>query len=156
MILYASQFEVPDWTPRLAKLGILRPVRWNVEPGVSLNLDSRDLVSLNILRSRMWQPEVWDSLNGALPEGGVLLDVGAHIGYFSLKGAVKAGTKGRVVSFEPNPETLVQLHSNIEASGVTGIVTVEPIGNATVAFAGIVTPPVVIEMCEPRSVSASV
>ena len=119
--------EVPDWTPKLARYGILRPVRWRVEPSVSLNLDSRDLVSLNILRSRMWQPEVWDSLNGALPEGGVLLDVGAHIGYFSLKGAAKTGPKGRVVAFEPNPETLVQLRSNIEASEVSGIVTVSPI-----------------------------
>ena len=119
--------ENPDWTMKLARYGILRPVRWNVEPKVSLNLDARDLVSLNILRTREWQPEVWDSLKSALPEGGVLLDVGAHIGYFSLKGAAKTGAKGRVISFEPNPETLVQLRSNIEASGAAGIVTVAPI-----------------------------
>src|SRR4051812_44560205 len=78
--------EPQDWTPRLAQLGIVRPVRMQLEPGVSLNLDPRDLVSVSILRSHEWQAEVWDSLKSRLGPGAVLLDVGAHIGIFSLKG----------------------------------------------------------------------
>jgi hypothetical protein len=89
--------ERPDWTPRLAKLGILRPVRMQIERGVSLNLDPEDLVSVSILRSHEWQPEIWESLKTRLGPGAVLLDVGAHIGIFSLKGAVAVGAQGRVV-----------------------------------------------------------
>ena len=119
--------ERPDWTPRLAQLGIVRPVRMQVEQGVSLNLDPRDLVSVSILRSHEWQAGVWTALNSRLAPGAVLLDVGAHIGYFSLKGAAKVGPTGRIVSIEPNPETVVQLRSNVAASHVESIVTVEPI-----------------------------
>ena len=119
--------ERPEWTPRLIKWGILRPVRVQVEQGVSLNLDPGDLVSYSILKNREWQPGVWTALDSRLGPGAVLLDVGAHIGYFSLKGAAKVGPKGRVVSFEPNPETLVQLRSNVAASQVESTVTVEPI-----------------------------
>ncbi len=119
--------ERQDWTPTLAKWGIVRPVRMQLEPGVSLNLDPQDLVSVSILRSHEWQAGVWTALNSRLMPGAVLLDVGAHIGYFSMKGAAKVGPKGRVVSFEPNPETLVQLRSNVDASHVESIVTVEPI-----------------------------
>ena len=119
--------ENQAWTPNLAKIGVLRPVRMQVEQGVSLNLDPRDLVSVSILRSHAWQTEVWDSLSSVLKPGGVLLDVGAHIGYFSLKGAARVGPSGRVVSFEPNPETLVELRSNVAASHVESIVTVAPV-----------------------------
>lgn len=119
--------ERQDWTPVLAKWGIVRPVRMQVDQGVSLNLDPQDLVSVSILRSHEWQPGVWTALQSRLMPGAVLLDVGAHIGYFSLKGAAMVGPKGRVLSFEPNPETLVQLRSNVEASHVESIVTVEPI-----------------------------
>src|SRR3978361_1387999 len=58
--------ERPEWTPRLPKLGLLRPGRMQVEQGVSLNLDPLDLVSASILRSREWQPEVWDALKSRL------------------------------------------------------------------------------------------
>lgn len=119
--------EQPAWTPRLAKVGILRPVRMQVAPNVSMNLDPADLVSLTILRTRAWQPEVWDSLKSRLGPGAVLIDVGAHIGTFTLLGAARVGPSGKVIAFEPNPETLVKLRSNIEASNAASIVTVEPI-----------------------------
>lgn len=121
------RYEDPKWTPRLITARFLRPVRMQVERGVSLNLDPGDLVSHSILATREWQPEVWNSLNASLPEGGVMLDVGAHIGYFTLKGAAKAGPNGRVIAFEPNPETIAELKSNIEISGVSKTVTIEPI-----------------------------
>lgn len=119
--------ERPEWTPRLVKFGILRPVRMQVANGVNMKLDPGDLVSLTILRTRAWQPEIWDSLNTRLGPGAVLIDVGAHIGIFTLQGAARVGPTGKVIAFEPNPETLVQLRSNIAASNEGSIVTVEPI-----------------------------
>jgi FkbM family methyltransferase len=112
--------------PALLKAGILRPVRLQIEPGVSFLLDPRDFVPLTILRTGEWQPEVWESLSPSLSEGRVFMDVGAHIGYFTLKAAVRVGKTGRVVAFEPNPETLALLRGNIEASQAQNV-TVEPI-----------------------------
>lgn len=115
-----------DLEPALLTLGILAPARVRVERGLTFYLDPRDLVPVNILRTGEWQPEVWKSLLPSLNEGSVFLDVGAHIGYFSLKAAPRVGKTGRVVSFEPNPGTVQLLRDNVAANGRDNIV-VEPV-----------------------------
>lgn len=114
--------------PALVRIGLLRPVRVEVEPRVSLLLDPADDISRTILVSRAgrWEPEVWRSISSGLSDGAVFFDVGAHIGYDSLKAAVTVGDRGRVVAFEPNPNTLTQLRSNIDASGARNVI-VQPI-----------------------------
>ncbi|HEX4594781.1 MAG TPA: FkbM family methyltransferase [Bryobacteraceae bacterium] len=112
--------------PFLRTIGVLRPVRIQVERGFNLLLDPRDLVPLTILKTREWQPEVWRSVSPVLSEGSVFFDVGAHIGYFSMKAAVQVGKTGRVVSFEPNPEILKQLRDNVAANHFQNVI-VEPI-----------------------------
>jgi FkbM family methyltransferase len=115
-----------DTEPFLRGIGMLHPVRVQVERGFSLLLDPRDLVPLTILRTKEWQPEVWNSVSPALSEGSVFFDVGAHIGYFSMKAAVQVGTSGRVVSFEPNPEILKLLRDNVASNHFQNVI-VEPI-----------------------------
>src|SRR5258708_5927724 len=112
--------------PAMRRIGVLRPARVEVEPGISFFLDPGDLVPLTILRTGSWQPEVWDSLSPRLGEGAVMLDVGAHIGYFSIKGSRKVGKSGRVIAFEPNPEILKLLRDNVAANHAANVV-VEPI-----------------------------
>lgn len=121
-----GRWAVQDLVPVMCKLGILGPVRREVEPGVSFLLDPRDLVPVTILRIGKWQPEVWDSVSPVLSQGSVFLDVGAHIGYFSLKASVRVGPTGHVVAFEPNPETLKLLRDNIAVSKAANVI-VEPI-----------------------------
>jgi FkbM family methyltransferase len=108
--------------PVLRQIGLLHPVRVQVERGFSLLLDPRDLVPVTILRTRQWQPEVWNSVSPVLSEGSVFFDVGAHIGYFSMKAAVQVGKSGRVVAFEPNPEILKQLRDNVEANHFQNVI----------------------------------
>ena len=112
--------------PAMLRTGLLGPARIEVEPGISFLLDPRDMVPVNILRSGEWQPEIWRSLSPALSEGSVFLDVGAHIGYFSIKAARKVGAAGRVIAFEPNPETLQLLRDNVAADRAANV-TVEPV-----------------------------
>lgn len=111
--------------PVLIKIGVL-PVRAEIEPGVSLFLDPRDLIMRTILETGEWEPENWQAISTSLSEGAVFLDVGAHIGYDSLKAAVKVGKSGLVVSFEPNPDTLKLLRDNVAASNAANVI-VEPI-----------------------------
>jgi FkbM family methyltransferase len=112
--------------PFLRKVGFLRPVRIEVEPGISFLLDSRDLVPSTILKTGEWQPEVWNSIVLKLSEGAVFFDVGAHIGYFSMKAARRVGKSGQVVAFERNPEILKLLRDNVAANHADNV-TVEPI-----------------------------
>lgn len=48
---------------------------------------------------------------GLLPEGGVFLDIGAHVGNYTLRAARKAS---RVIAIEANPDTATRLLDNIE------------------------------------------
>lgn len=121
-----GRYALEKLEPVLCKTGVLAPVRLEVEPHLSFFLNPLDVVPVTILRSGTWQPEVWQSLQSALGPGSVFFDVGAHIGYFTIKGAARVGDTGRVVAFEPNPETLKLLNDNVTANRA-GNITVEPI-----------------------------
>lgn len=71
------------------------------------------------LRGRWWLPagggKVWRVLGGTYEEeqtrlfervvapGETVLDLGAHLGYYTLLASLLAGREGRVVAFEPDP-----------------------------------------------------
>lgn len=121
-----GKWNAEDLAPAMWKIGVIRPARIEVEPGISFLLDPRDLIAVSILRGGGWQPEVWNSISPSLSEGGVFLDVGAHIGYFSMKASPRVGKAGHVLAFEPNPETLVLLRDNVTANHADNVI-VEPI-----------------------------
>jgi FkbM family methyltransferase len=103
------------------------PVWVQIEPGVTMWLDPYDLVSGGILASGQWEPKTWHALEQHTPAGGTFIDVGAHIGWYSLKAAKAVGPKGRVIAVEPNPETLRTLRDNIRASGAGAVIIVAPV-----------------------------
>jgi FkbM family methyltransferase len=59
-----------------------------------------------------------------LKPGMVFLDVGAHIGWYTLHAARTVGTTGRVYSFEPYPPNAEVLERNVEANGLEEVVRV--------------------------------
>ena len=52
----------------------------------------------------------------------VIIDVGAHVGYYSLLAARQVGPTGRVYAFEPDSSNHDLLLGNIERNGYTNIV----------------------------------
>jgi FkbM family methyltransferase len=96
-----------------------------VEASVSILIDPSDLVHRHILTRGTWEPGTWRIIDSHLPPGGAFVDVGAHIGYHSLKAAKKVGPSGRVLAIEPNPATVRQLRENVAASGAAQIVVWE-------------------------------
>ena len=57
----------------------------------------------------LYEPEVSGLLVRALRPGDHFVDIGAHVGYFSLFSASLVGPEGRVFSFEPDPRNYAQL-----------------------------------------------
>ncbi len=53
--------------------------------------------------------------------GDVVLDVGAHIGCFTLKAAKEAGPEGKVISFEPSSENFKLLSLNVNSNDYTNV-----------------------------------
>jgi FkbM family methyltransferase len=102
------------------------PVWVEVEPRMAMLLDPNDLVQSNIMGSGAWEPETWGLISKHLGSGRVFVDVGAHVGYYSLKAAKVVGPQGRVLAIEPNPDTLSVLRENVAANHYS-MVTVEPV-----------------------------
>ena len=55
---------------------------------------------------------------------------GAHRGYHALIAARQVGPRGRVVAFEPNPESYRALRANVRRNGYADRVTALPLGVA--------------------------
>jgi FkbM family methyltransferase len=103
------------------------PVWVQTEPGVTMLLDPYDVVSEVILVTGDWEPKTWNALAQHIPAGGTFIDVGAHIGTYSLKAAKLVGPQGRVIAVEPNHDTLLKLQDNIRASGAGAVILVAPV-----------------------------
>ena len=114
--------------PRLIQPALqpFTPVWVQVEPGMKMLLDPYDYVSREILETGVWEPDSWAAIQQHLGPGATFVDVGAHIGYYSLKAGPVVGPTGHIVAVEPNPETIQKLNGNIQASGVRTI-TVAPV-----------------------------
>jgi len=121
-------FEHGVALPRLIQPAFrpLVPVWVQVEPDIKMWLDPEDYVSRQILETGKWEPASWTALQNHLGPGATFVDVGAHIGYYSLKAARLVGAGGHVIAVEPNPETIGKLRANLRASAA-GMVTVEPV-----------------------------
>jgi ubiquinone/menaquinone biosynthesis C-methylase UbiE len=57
----------------------------------------------------------------AIPEGAVVADIGAGVGYYSLKIASIVGSKGKVYATDIQPEMLRLLRKRIEKAGVRNV-----------------------------------
>ena len=60
----------------------------------------------------------------SIQAGMTVLDVGAHLGKYSLLAAQKVGDTGKVVSFEPHPRTFSYLKTNIADNKVDKVTSI--------------------------------
>ena len=103
------------------KVGWLSSEWYEFRPGLWMQLDARDLIQQTILLEGVWDPLLTRFIESTLRPGDVFIDVGAHVGYFTLLASRRVGTTGRVLSIEPNPSTLDQLQQNIERSRLPNV-----------------------------------
>jgi len=81
-----------------------------------------------------YEHEVRRRLKTLVRPGDTVLDIGAHIGLFSVVAARWVGPGGRVVAFEPSPETRAALVDHLELNRVRDRVDVR--GEAIAAVSG--------------------
>lgn len=67
---------------------------------------------LELLRQKH-EPETTRLLDSLIEPGMTVLDIGAHVGYYSRRFGERVGRNGRVFSFEPHPRTYQTLQTNI-------------------------------------------
>ena len=82
--------------------------------GRKMFLDEHDSLKLSIYPYVVEQTEFFKK---NIKEGDVVLDLGAHIGYFTCLFAQLVGESGKVFSFEPEPNNFKLLKKNVEVNG---------------------------------------
>jgi len=83
-------------------------------------LDSID--SLGVFTKGIHEPFTTEFFKKQIKNGDVILDIGAHIGYYTLLFAKLAGEKGKVYAFEPHPGNFALLKKNVEINGYQNVV----------------------------------
>jgi FkbM family methyltransferase len=104
----------------------MAPIWYQVEPNIRMQLDPADEGPLTILETGVYEPVSFAMVSEHLTAGATFIDVGANIGYYSLKAAPLVGAAGHVIAIEPNPEVLQELRVNLAASGAK-VVAVAPV-----------------------------
>jgi len=75
-----------------------------------------------------WEAWITRLMLGFIKPGFVCVDVGANVGYFTLVMAELAGEGGRVIAYEPEPETFDLLVRNVRDNGFAGRVRCREVG----------------------------
>ena len=70
---------------------------------------------------RDYEPAKQSFLEAMCPEGGTVIDGGAHIGLFSVVMARAVGPAGRVLAFEPTPDSRAVLYRTLELNGLDNV-----------------------------------
>lgn len=95
---------------------------------ITLSLDPDQMSQrfmLNDLNSgRLYESETSQFLGAVLAKGDTFIDVGAHVGYFSMLAAALVGPTGRVVSFEPDTSNYAHLLDHIERNAAGQVLPV--------------------------------
>jgi len=92
--------------------------------GAYLRVDMADMVGRVLATSGIWEPNVTAIFRHLLSPGDVCLDVGAHIGYYTLLASKLVEPGGHVYALEPSPKVFARLDANLarnQAANVTAL-----------------------------------
>jgi FkbM family methyltransferase len=75
----------------------------------------------DLLDGGRYEPASSAYMERTVKPGDTVIDVGAHIGYFTLLLAALVGPKGRVFAFEPHPDNYQRLLQHLAINGLTNV-----------------------------------
>lgn len=88
-----------------------------------------------MLRSGIFEPETVALLRAVTPVGGVVLDVGANVGYLTALASRWVGRHGHVYAFEPVAATRQRLLRNLMLNACTNVTVLDAACGAAVSLA---------------------
>jgi FkbM family methyltransferase len=129
--------RMPALLPRPLRARLYRSLSWplatklaaetevQVVGGSRMVVRTDDLIGRVIAISGVWEPNLTAPFMRALAPGDVCVDVGAHIGYYTLLAARAVGPGGHVYAFEPSPASYGALRRNIALNTVANVTALE-------------------------------
>lgn len=90
----------------------------------AMYLDINDMPG-ELSLGRPWEPATTFVFRKVVRPGDVVIDVGAHWGYYTVLAATLCGPTGKVFAFEPHPRNYALLAKNVAANNLTNVVATE-------------------------------
>lgn len=95
--------------------------------GVLAHFEADQCIGQSLARYGEWAEDEIALLRAYVPEGALVLDVGANVGSHTLAFAEMVGPSGQVIAIEGQPAAFTLLSYNVVANGLADVVTVLPI-----------------------------
>lgn len=83
---------------------------------------------MNIINGGKYETENLEVLQSFLKTDSIILDIGANLGYFSLKFARQIRSRGKIYSFEPHPFVSELLRRSVFLNGFNDVIVVHRFG----------------------------
>ena len=126
-----------DWGKEYLRHGVVghtpRFVQFTNKDGIRFELDVHECVQKAIFCFHYFEPEDVAVFRRFVKPNGVLLDVGANIGQYSLLACKLMGDSGKIYAFEPSADVRVRLQKNIALNSFS---TIEVVPCAVAASRG--------------------
>lgn len=120
----------------------LREVLATMPGGSLLRLDMEDEIQAAMMRWKRYEHETHQLLTQLAGRAEYCLDVGGHVGLFTLAMAAVVRPAGRVIVVEANPVTYVRLVENLRINRFPNVTPVFGAAAAARGFVGLETPQV--------------
>lgn len=85
------------------------------------------------------EPE-FSILSRIVSRGDLVVDIGANVGFYTKRLAELVGNEGRVIAFEPVPETFVLLVNNLESCGINNVTLINTAVSDITGVVGMAVP----------------
>jgi len=92
--------------------------------GGVLTVPNCDPMSAKIACGESYEIEARKKIFPMIKRGMTIIDIGAHIGYYTIPFSLKVGENGIVVAFEPNSDIRAQLQNNLDQNNPRNVIVV--------------------------------
>ncbi|MFC2058405.1 FkbM family methyltransferase [Chloroflexota bacterium] len=93
--------------------------------GQKMYVDTRDDIARSLIMNGYYEKYTTELFVKRLKWGMTVVDIGAHVGYYTLIAADIVGENGKVFAFEPDPHNYSLLVKNIEVNGYQNVIPLQ-------------------------------
>jgi FkbM family methyltransferase len=114
--LYRACLKFPSFRGKSFIEGWMReklaPQRCEVAGGIIMELDPQEWHQIDLLAKGTLEPKTINRFTDLLSQGGIYIDIGAHVGYHTLVARALVGASGKVVAIDPQPYNCDKILTN--------------------------------------------